>query len=825
MNKKLRIILITSLALVALVLLLGALPALAAEPKAEHSGLDNLSDACASAGLNFFMPANLGLCASYFFARIAYLFVQFASWLLWAIAKLFNMVLVIQNGAFHNQPMVNVGWIIARDVANIFYIFFLLIISIATIIRYDSYGMKTLLWKLIVSALLVNFSLPIAGLIIDFSNALGNTFYINMSTSEDREIGNFAKNPDGTIDTTHKTLDISTTLISGFHPSKLLMRAPDAPKPAASELADTLIDIIIAEIFAIILIVVVSIVLVAAMAMLITRIVVLWFVLILAPFAFLFWVLPKTSSISGEWFETLFKHAFFYPAFMFTLYISITAIKYGVIAKMVNADKDGLAGAMFSNSQWAATGASLFTQKIQLILNFAILTMFVVGGLLVAQKMSISGAGAATAASKYLAGKGKSLGNRALYESALRPAGWASEKVSNTAVGRALARVPLARQALRVPGAAIQKRDAERAKMADQQATRVKGLEPRAAASLMTTLNARGKAKAFETMDEKQKARTVQEMNTSQQVAFAKSIHSTDPNKDYERQVAIASGSVEQAMKILHGDEKPVKGKTSDAETKMYQDNVDKYVKSLGEKDLAKLRKGTIEGDQYFQRAAIKNKVDTEKLQNSHDIIDPDAREAFENLTKEINSVAGSIKILHGVEAPPGTYDPKAPTSEQQAYQKLVNDRVSNMDEKQLTKLKPDSINNPYFEDVMFKSFSANDMRRVAQTGENANAIKESLERKVGKTGKDLEDFLDGVLPDAEFEKLSTADRAGKYKESDVSRDYLINTNLLKLMKSAPARSLIVDGTPLSRRDVNTGQFAAPGAPPATPPAAPPPAP
>ncbi|MEK7649815.1 MAG: type IV secretion system protein, partial [Patescibacteria group bacterium] len=633
-----------------------------------------------------------------------------------------------------------------------------------------------------------------------------------------------------------KTLDISTTLISGFHPSKLLARDANAPRPPVSELADTLLNIIIAEIFAIVLIVVVSVVLMAAMAMLITRIVVLWFVLILAPLAFLFWVLPRTSSYTDEWFSTLFKHAFFYPAFMFTLYISITAIKYNVVAKMINADKDGLAGAMFSNSQFAAGGASFFTQKIQLILNFVILTMLMAGGLLVAQKMGVQGASAATSASKYLSGKGKSIGNRTLY-GGYAFAGGVSEKVSNTAVGRAIARVPIARQALRIPGAAIQKRNEERAKIADQQAARVKGLAPQAAAGMLSTLNARGRAKAFETLSEKQKAETVQQMNSSQQIAFAKSIHSTDPNKDYARQVAIASGSVEQAMKILNPeitrpDSIDPNGKDKVA-IKAYQDNVEKYLRGLSDADKAKLRAESVD-DIYFKRAAAKGLIDTEKLQDSRDLVDPEARKAFESLTKEINSVTGAVKILTGLDAPPPPPPPPQPPQkppenatgmEKLAYEeakiKYEKDYEKNMaeynkvnapaiekydkyreemseytakyvPEKKLEKISKDTIrDNTAFQDMMIEEMTGADIRRMAKDREGAAALKDAFRSYASrKFNLDIDKDWDKVAA-----KIG-ADGEGNGNNQAMAK---------WMQENMGAKAIIQQGRAASRRDLPMG--------------------
>ena len=73
--------------------------------------------------------------------------------------------------------VVATGWGISRDIVNMFLIFILLYIAIATILQVSGYGAKELLATLIVIAFLVNFSLVITKMIIDASNVLAVGFY------------------------------------------------------------------------------------------------------------------------------------------------------------------------------------------------------------------------------------------------------------------------------------------------------------------------------------------------------------------------------------------------------------------------------------------------------------------------------------------------------------------------------------------------------------------------------------------------------------------------------------------------------------------------
>ena len=76
-----------------------------------------------------------------------------------------------------NASFAQKGWKSTRDLANMFFIFILLFIAIATILQLSSYGAKALLAKLIIFALLINFSLFITRVIIDSGNITAMFFY------------------------------------------------------------------------------------------------------------------------------------------------------------------------------------------------------------------------------------------------------------------------------------------------------------------------------------------------------------------------------------------------------------------------------------------------------------------------------------------------------------------------------------------------------------------------------------------------------------------------------------------------------------------------
>lgn len=86
------------------------------------------------------------------------------------------IVLLAQYNNFTNAEIVRIGWPVLRDLVNLFFVIALLVISFATVLRIESYSYQKLLPRLVIVALLVNFSKLITGLVIDFSQVIMITF-------------------------------------------------------------------------------------------------------------------------------------------------------------------------------------------------------------------------------------------------------------------------------------------------------------------------------------------------------------------------------------------------------------------------------------------------------------------------------------------------------------------------------------------------------------------------------------------------------------------------------------------------------------------------
>lgn len=288
----------------------------------------------------------------------------------WAIESNFNIV-------SENHPIrfaVQIGYPIVLGAANMFFVLILLWIAVATIFNFEPYTARSLLMPLIITALLINFSQPIANALIGFSNGLSNMFYqqllransahtiqgavqdmfwptelIALATQPAKDV---AKNCEGLdaeacgakiFETTRgqyrangATHDITAKecLVFDVPPS-----AADSTKQAtcaaltasASAQANLIpndprnIHSILATSIAwkIVVYPIVIFVLFAATILLVNRIVVLAFVLILGPAAFLMNILPNTKFLNKMWWDNLAKYSFFLPVFMFFFWLGL----------------------------------------------------------------------------------------------------------------------------------------------------------------------------------------------------------------------------------------------------------------------------------------------------------------------------------------------------------------------------------------------------------------------------------------------------------------------------------------------------------------------
>jgi len=277
------------------------------------------------------------------------------------VAGLISGLLAYPPQGFTNTEIVMIGWAIVRDLANMFFVLILLVIAFATILRIETYGMKSLLPKLVIAALLINFSLVLAAPILDFTQLLSQ-FFIEQSEVEE---------------------DLATQVATALGLSKIspYKEGGEADYDWGGGAMDT-VTILMGLAMAIVFSVVAIFAFLAMIVFLIIRVMILWFLLILAPAAWLLWILPATRGHFTRWWSTFLKWAFFAPAYLFFLFLAIKAFPTFL--------SEGVADSLGTGAEPNNLLPKLF--RPDFFLQFILVLGILLGGLIMAQQMGIYGA-------------------------------------------------------------------------------------------------------------------------------------------------------------------------------------------------------------------------------------------------------------------------------------------------------------------------------------------------------------------------------------------------------------------------------------------------
>jgi hypothetical protein len=294
---------------------------------------------------------------------------------LWLEAQIIDYIINPVNFSLINTPIVALGWGITRDLANMFFILILLIIAFCTVLKIQSYAIKQLWWKVLAAAILINFSLVIAGFVIDFSQVL-TTFFLNQITAN----GDF-----GTITT---KLASSMQILNFYNPAK-----PESLGQGVAQFGASSVAAVVGIILTLIGLVITVFVFGAAAIFLIIRILYIWGLLIFAPIVWMLWIMPATSKYFSQWWDSFIKWTFFAPIYVFMIYLSLSIF-----------DATGqLSPKVFGAfpAAWKTPAPGLTTVGMPAaIFQWILVIAMMFGSLIVAQKFGVEGAKAITGATK-----------------------------------------------------------------------------------------------------------------------------------------------------------------------------------------------------------------------------------------------------------------------------------------------------------------------------------------------------------------------------------------------------------------------------------------
>jgi len=296
---------------------------------------------------------------------LANLIFTIAAWFVQIAATLLEFTFSIEK--FTDVAVVKAGWQITRDICNIGFVLILLVLSFDSILQTGNYQIKTILPRLVIAALLINFSLVFCGIIIDFSQIITHFFY-------EAAVGNNAAG-------------LSGQLAGALNIQSVYKETPGWGGEIKK--AGTPTNIIIGIIFGTAILLIAAFTLAAAAVFFIVRMVNLWLLMILAPLAWVAMIVPNAPEIGSywnKWWGEFLKWSFFAPVYMFFVYLAI------LIASTAPITSDSAAAAAQNNILIDNAVTGFFGNGIYAILQYITIVLLLIGGLKYAQKSGIVGA-------------------------------------------------------------------------------------------------------------------------------------------------------------------------------------------------------------------------------------------------------------------------------------------------------------------------------------------------------------------------------------------------------------------------------------------------
>lgn len=314
--------------------------------------------------------------------RVAGFFTWISAWLL-----NFSLDVSVINMKTHidNLDALDIGWKAFRDLSNMFFIFILLYISIATILRLEGYNARSLLAKVIIIALLINFSLFFTKVIVDASNRLAIEFYNATGIAGKVENGRVWNN--GFAEKLMTSTRIGT--IYNFQSGGVAAGGNGAAVGVSSTrgVADVItkpIELYTLAIGGTVFLLVLAFIFFAAGFLLLGRFIMLVILMVLSPLAYMAMILPSTRGLASRWWRTLMDQALFAPLFLMLVWFSLHVVNspgFGQISRVDDPNvADTFVGAFVGRSP-------------ELILNYVLAIGFLIAALYVSRSFSALGAG------------------------------------------------------------------------------------------------------------------------------------------------------------------------------------------------------------------------------------------------------------------------------------------------------------------------------------------------------------------------------------------------------------------------------------------------
>src|SRR3989344_4573947 len=312
---------------------------------------------------------------------------KLSSWALGISGKIFDFVVkfsVIDMASNLDEEglgsSVSQAWAQLRDIANMFFIFVLLVVAFKAMfsLSFGDVGKNVL--NIIIVALVINFSLFFSKIVIDASNIVAIGFYNSIAYSNvSTTIGAGATTGDSGV---NRTITSGYMRLLGLHSlysptvlssANLLNGGTDAANMLVFGIMGSIFMLITAVIFLI------------TGVMFVARFIILIFLMILSPIAFVAIIIPGRGGLFKTWMSALIDQSFFAP-----LFFALTWVVFKIAAGL----QIGTTLLAANNADFAALlGTQPSDNSIKLLLNFVLLIGFAIMALVLSKQMASKTAG------------------------------------------------------------------------------------------------------------------------------------------------------------------------------------------------------------------------------------------------------------------------------------------------------------------------------------------------------------------------------------------------------------------------------------------------
>lgn len=354
------------------------------------------------------------------FASFLFVIVQLLAGLLMVVGMGLNWVVLVTvfqfSTYFGNSAGMLLAWTTLRDLANIILLFGFVWIGLQTILNVGHhFSVNKALPRLLIFAILINFSLFISEAIIDVSNVFTAVLYEQAGSIDCRESANQRE---------CVNIGITGNVIGALGFSDIL--GIGAAHSVYDDIwsSDTNAgNAVLAGVLNLIFIIVLIAVFIAITIMLMIRAVVLIFVLVLSPLGFVGMAIPQFEEQSQKWWKMLISNAFFAPVFFILFFVSLKIMD----------------GAKATFSQGNSFGSIISSPDVNaggLLILFGLMIGFLIFSLIAAKNMGAFGADFATnTAGKMTGAMTFGAGAFVARRTVGRAANWAERKVRDTPFG------------------------------------------------------------------------------------------------------------------------------------------------------------------------------------------------------------------------------------------------------------------------------------------------------------------------------------------------------------------------------------------------------